>query len=481
MKRRKLLKNSALGLFFGNIISTLPEFALAADPAPKRLILLFHPLGMSWDSWASGSNNGLTLGATLQPLERHIQDMLVLKGVNAIRSKGHMSVNPYMNEHFQCHHAVWTGGSVQMTGSDWNEPNSPSIDVLLAPELNTLPKHRMFQVGTQSDQASGGSNGVEGHISTASGRKALRPILNPTDFFNTVFPNGTPSNIPPVVNPNPTVPTPTQPGKGISRANLLNGMLRDYKEISQNLGAESKRLLQADIDAFSDLEKAIANANVAPTPIVGGMPMPQPAVLDGISKPDIAGLNLRDSKDHLKIARLQWKTCMGAFRADEGRVASFMFGGGSSGLGIKWIPNTADFPLNSQYAGKGDYHNYISHTDQNGGEQNSARWIAEIVKCYAMEIANMIDDLKKTPEINGNGMMFDNTTIVWCSELSDPVHGTGNLPYVIFNGSQGGFATNRFMNVGADTSDVLLTIAKSMNSKITKVGASEGVIQQLLK
>jgi Protein of unknown function (DUF1552) len=474
MRRREFLERSTLAALFAGVFSPFNLGLAQASARPRRFIALLHPNGMNWKTWATGAPNGsLVLGKSLLPLLAHKSNIVVVKGISDIRAQTHLGAKGFMNVHYNSHQAAWTGSSV---ASPDVAPRSPSIDVILEPILNKPGAHSLFQAGTQS-----GGDGCARYLSSRA-NQGLAPVTNPKTFFETVFPNGVPPSESQNSGTLATKPPEFGKPRTLSRKSLLDAMLADYKESSKILGAEAKRRLDSDMELYRQLESKLVSADAVDSGFLTPAPVFAAQEPAKIVEPDIAGLDLLDSANFLKIARLQLRTAMAAFRTDKGRILSFMYGGPNTGAGnCTWIPNDPIlFPLRSRYWGK-HYHGFVSHNDLNGGQQNSEDYIAETTQAFAIEIAALVQELKDTPEIDGQGTMFDNTTILWCSEVGNPVHSIDDKPYVIIAGANAGISTGKFIEANADCSDVLLTVANSFSANIKSVGASEKIVAGILK
>ncbi|MCB9636329.1 MAG: DUF1552 domain-containing protein [Sandaracinus sp.] len=121
-----------------------------------------------------------------------------------------------------------------------------------------------------------------------------------------------------------------------------------------------------------------------------------------------------------------------AFSCDITRVATFV---------VPHLTNT-DFGA----PGHLNMHQDIAHNsteDAGGYSAEMAGYMADYNRTYATQFARFCQVLDSVPE--GDGTLLDNTTVVWCTELSTGTHWRDRLPRVLAGGNGGHFRTGRYV------------------------------------
>ena len=150
IKRRKLLQSLGLGGAFG--MGTLGwRNVLADESAPKRMILLNHNHGVTYDTWKIHPQEQSTahdweldlmtlteenFSRALSPLYAHRQRMLMLDGISLATAELDMDGFRHETGWIQS----WTGNWVSMnsdgfSSSDGIGANSASLDQLVASHI----------------------------------------------------------------------------------------------------------------------------------------------------------------------------------------------------------------------------------------------------------------------------------------------------------------------------------------------------------
>jgi hypothetical protein len=95
-------------------------------------------------------------------------------------------------------------------------------------------------------------------------------------------------------------------------------------------------------------------------------------------------------------------------------------------------------------------HNDIAHGYRPDNE-TSQRQLSIVTNFYAQQVSYFIDKLKAIPE--GSGTAYDNTIIMWTTELGDPArHMHTNVPFVLAGGG-GTYAKGRYLAFGLGIED----------------------------
>jgi hypothetical protein len=170
---------------------------------------------------------------------------------------------------------------------------------------------------------------------------------------------------------------------------------------------------------------------------------------------------------------LMFQMVAAALGCDLTRVVSLATacGGGDNALDISHFGGWVDNYHSTGHASGG------TADGVNSSQEECVEVMVDISRYYAEGLSGFVDLLKAMPE--GEGSVFDNTLIVWCSEMSHGNHGNHDMPWVLIGGGWH-FETGRNLKLPADYGfppvpvskfgDLLVAIANAMGSPITTFG-----------
>src|SRR5258706_8364102 len=163
-----------------------------------------------------------------------------------------------------------------------------------------------------------------------------------------------------------------------------------------------------------------------------------------------------DEAQHDLVSRQQLQIIKAAFQCDLTRVATFSFAHGNSYLRFAKIAKT--FPNDS--AG----HHDISHE----GSATALEAQAAIDKYYSDRLAELLVDMKATPE--GTGNMLDNTLVAYFNEVSIGAdHNAFNMPVLLFGAKNLGLNRGSHLRLnGRYMTDVWASAAKAFGDSTTE-------------
>ena len=95
--------------------------------------------------------------------------------------------------------------------------------------------------------------------------------------------------------------------------------------------------------------------------------------------------------------------------------------------------------------GSGDYHHDYAHQSEWGAPQEKIDVVTTAERGHCAQLAQLVAELKSVPE--GNGTLFDNTVIVWCSEIATGAHTHDQWPIVMLGGANSPFAMGRYVRL----------------------------------
>jgi hypothetical protein len=236
------------------------------------------------------------------------------------------------------------------------------------------------------------------------------------------------------------------------RRSSLDAIKGDIASIRARIPASERYKMDAHLEGVRVLEKRYDDmAAVCDPP---GAPAGDPAIY-----PDRHGI--------------MFDTVAAAFGCDLTRVVTLMAscGGGDSALDLSYFDGWVDNYHSTGHAAGGTPDG-VSTT-----QEQCVDTMIKVSRYYAENLAAFIDKLKAIPE--GNGTVFDNTLIVWCTEMSHGNHGSHDIPWVLFGGGWH-FRQGRYVSLPSDHDypplpknkygDLLVQIANAMGSDITTFG-----------
>lgn len=119
---------------------------------------------------------------------------------------------------------------------------------------------------------------------------------------------------------------------------------------------------------------------------------------------------------------MQIDLLVNSFVNDMARVATLQFTKSVGGARMNWLDIK-------------EGHHALSHEDK---DEAVAAKLVKINQWFAGELAYLVQKLASTPEPGGEGMMLDNTLIVWTNELGrGSSHTLDNIPFLLVGGAPG--------------------------------------------
>jgi hypothetical protein len=134
---------------------------------------------------------------------------------------------------------------------------------------------------------------------------------------------------------------------------------------------------------------------------------------------------------------------------------------------------------NGDFGMQGDYHGHSHH----GEREEKTRVLRKIDAHMMSQMAYLIDLLKAQPDLlNGEGTLFDHTTILFGCGMATGPHSTKNLPLVL---AGGGFKLGEHLVLPEAKSErirassLLLSIAQNFGLEVDRFGVSSGTLRGL--
>ena len=442
LSRRALLRGlggTALALPLLDAMRGSGAYAQAAKP-PKRLLVWYTPNGtVPSNFWPSGGERDFTLSPILSPLERHREQLLIVKGVDmlsALKGPG----DAHQKGTGQCLTAteLQEGHFSGDAGSSAGWANGPSVDQVVAQELGQSTRFPSVELGVLALGST-----VKSRISYRGPGQPLPPENDPRRAYARLF--GDPDADPAVVE-----------RENRKRRAVLDLVSSQYRRLKDKLGSDDRLKLDIHLASIADLKARLDKVQTQ----YGGACQP----LD-LSAPDATRVsNLPE------IGRLQMDLLTLAFACDLTRVSSLM-----------WSYSAADYIYDWLGDDVRDGHHSLAHKGDHDSvkvEQNT-----RINAWYAEQFGYLLDKLQATPD--GEGNLLDNTLVLWTNEQSKGNnHDRSGMPYVLAGSCGGHFETGRFVTQTSEVGHgrLLVSVLQAMGVETETFGNPEygkGALPQL--
>lgn len=410
--RRDFLKFMGLasaGSFVGTSLPIYKSFA-ASGAAPLRLLILPKYFGwMTRETSLSelatlnpSAPQGFTLPDYFSPLDKHKSKMIVIENLRGTY---------WGNAHDHSYANILTNACVQyeMTSKQlmYNEPMGPSIDWLIGNRLNKDVLRADFGIGRGA------------------------PICFDDKFLRQPMDSSVEQMYDSVIKPILAFQN------GASESDL---MLRSVNQVLFETLGKSTQRVEKLLQGTGNEERKISNFRQSLE-----LSNPNSKVVSSILAPitDPGRTAEGTSLEHaLKITKA-------AFMADTKRVGVVSFGGNVSGSNLVWrdksgMAQTGMDKINQEWRDAGntskdnDFHHLVSHYSWGQALSGNPRLCMNgAIKYFIQIIANFVDDLSTTIDVDGRPMI-ENTCIVLTSEITDGNHDTSRMPMILIGGNNAG-------------------------------------------
>lgn len=279
-----------------------------------------------------------------------------------------------------------------------------------------------------------GAKGGPGQSISYAGPARPRPVtVDPMTTFKELFSNGTPMGMAEVS------------GALARRRSVLDIVKRDFDSLIPSLSGADRSRLSDHADQIRSLENRL---------MVGTTPAPQTC-----SAPTTGALDLESFSSIPKISELQIELIAHAFACDLTRVATLQFAQGPSDQVYSWVPTRQP--------------NWTIH--QHGHESP----IDDVIKLHSWDASQVAFLIKRLKDEG----VFENTLVVWGTELARGNHGPGDRAFLMAGSLGGHYRTGRVENFSTTGyvpplqsrnyfGAFLLNIAQAFGSKRTSFGDS---------
>lgn len=414
-------------------------WADATDTPIKRFLGVYTPNGFNMNHfWPSGPTGALSSSAfndsSLAALAPYHEKLLILKGLDNYAA-AHQGDGPG-------DHARGTATFLTCTHPLKSEDalfNGPSVDQLLAQQMQNITQFRSLEAGTDGGGNGGGcdsgyscaySRNISWKTSSVAGASAI-PVakeVHPRMLFDRLFGG---------VDPNETAQEIEKRKR--RKQSLLDFVLEDAAHLKTQLGAADNLKIDQYMSGIREVELRLNNTTE-----------------------DVCDLNIERPlftpearTDHI---RLMLDLMAMAFQCDLTRVGTFMMGNAGNNRGYAELGIT-------------EGHHELSH------HQNDESNLEKVRQIDVLTLSHWAYLLAKMESITvGDKTLLDDTTVFMSSECGDGNgHWHYNLP-VVLAGRVGQLDMGRFVDVtGADNynspiANLYLTILQDFGLAIDNFG-----------
>jgi hypothetical protein len=197
-----------------------------------------------------------------------------------------------------------------------------------------------------------------------------------------------------------------------ARLNVVDAVRDQYEKMAPKLSGADRAKLESHRDLITDLHKRIETFQ--------NLECTEPNIVD---QPYAEWTGDRFAYKRDSFVEL----VAAAFSCQVSRVATI----------FSWIP-----PMD-MIDGVGDYHHDYAHQSAWDAPADKIQVVTNAERVLAETLAKFAERLKQIPE--GDGTVYDNTIIVWVSELADGGHGHNQWPVVLLGGGAKKFAGGRYL------------------------------------
>ncbi|MGC6492155.1 MAG: DUF1552 domain-containing protein [Myxococcota bacterium] len=406
LDRRTLLRGLGTSLLLPFLPSALPRRAWAGTVAtpPRRLVYLYKPNGFAMDRWApTGMGASWVASPTLQPVDAHRDDLLILSGIDNLPGNAVAGDAP-AGAHFQQTGSILTATHVEHSSA----VAGVSADQIAAQAFGYVTPYRSLQLSL-SPGGSGGSCGSGwpcAYLQSVSWQDATTPLANQSDpqgLFQLLFSGSL------------GMTEAEFEARRARKLGVLDTVAEDAKQLSKRLGAADR----AKLDQYLT---AVYEAEARTDALTYGL------TCDPGMAPPVGATYVEKLEAMLDVLVL-------ALECDITRVATVMTwaGGASHGIPYDWVSVDGSPVLDTFHT--------VSH---HGGDPDKLAAI-EAINIWEMTVfAGLLDRMKAVVHADGSTLL-DQSAVCFLSEVSDgDSHTASNLPVLIGGHAGGTLDTGRY-------------------------------------
>ncbi len=394
---------------------------------PRRMVVWFFGNGVRLNRFVPATTGTLQLSEQLQPLAdlKDYTNVVTGHSVKINRGQGHHTGTV----------AVLSGASyisLPAGGAPFNSKfSAPSIDQVLASRIGSKTTFPSLTIGI-SKRVLNSEGPTLRYISHKGPDAPIEAERNPGALYDRLFGNFTVPN------------APTDPRNAL-RASTVDAVLADANRLKQKLGTADRRRLDAHLAGLTDLKKEI---QALPPPVTTACTKP--------TRPTVTNTDAGGAEPIQAVNDAMAKLVRFAFACDLTRIVSVHF---SSSSGYTSLP----------IGSTTDVHN-LTH------DPNAQELVNTAIQYTFARFATWGLELKNQAE--GAGNVLDRTAMLCTSDTAEGLaHSVDDYPFIILGKGSGmlRYPGVHFRQVGANTSNVLLSVMQSVDPTLTEVGADSGV------
>jgi hypothetical protein len=428
LNRRTLLRGAAgISIALPFLEAMRPSVSRAQSAAPRRFGVFFTPCGVIPNAWTpSGGETDFVLGASLEPLAPHRDDLVITRGLNA-ESSYMQDGNPH--DLAMGHMLTAMRYRVDSTGRAGHVINGtaggPSIDQAIAQGLGGETKLRSLELGVDSTTTL--LEPMVLRMSYGGPNDPRTPLDDPQQAFTRLFgdSNAGEAEINSLLE---------------QRRSVLDTALGEFEAVDSTLGYDDRQRLERHASAIRDLENQLASGTAA----AAGCEAPErpevtAEVVDCIqNEHSSTPMQAKCLASFPDVGKAQMDLMVLAFACDLSRVVS-----------LQW--STAESTTTHEHVGTNLEHHRMSHD-----VGNNTNTLTKVDTWYAEQFAYLLSEMKNIDE--GGGTLLDNTLLFWPNELSQgESHSRRDLPYLLAGKAGGQLTSGRFLQFPGEPHNKLYT------------------------
>lgn len=406
LDRRRFLRGAGIALALPWLETFAAESEFANVPK-KRFAAFYQPDGVpmpriedpaheEWSWFPHGTGQEFRLTKCLEPLEPLRKHLTVLSGLShpAVRNvHGHSNADQFL-----------TGAD---TGAAGDYRNTISLDQVIAAQTGEQTRYSSLVLST--DGGTGSPRGAQTMSFNRSGR-AIPAEHRPKRIFDMLF-----------------VKSSDDAARRLEMSqSSLDNLMADARSLQQRLSIHDRKTLEQYLQAVRDTEIKVEKAK-------RWLNIPLPAV-------DVDHLKLDITPEEPRVyLQTMFDLIFLALQTDSTRVVTYQLGR-ENGVGISdYLARAVGFNLTHQLSHK---------TKEPDGWKNFGTYC----QFLSEELARFAGKLASTQEPGGDGVMLDNTLLLFGS-ASSAFHLSRNYPLLLLGGKNMGYTHGQYLKFGEGNDD----------------------------
>jgi Protein of unknown function (DUF1552) len=413
--------------------------AATGPKSPLRTVFVFFPNGANMQYWTpTQAGDKYDLPATLSPLVKFKEELLVLSGLTHDKARAH---GDGPGDHARSNSVFLTGAQPLKTdGKDIRV--GISVDQAMADKVGSQTRLASLELGcergTQSGNCdSGYSCAYSSNISWRSSSMPMAKEVNPRQVFERLF-----------GDPNQLLADRDAAKQAIYRSSILDSVLLDASDLRRKLGGADQHKVDEYLDAVRSVERQIKAAERKPD----RSSAPNVEVPEGIP---------HETEDYID---LMMDLTVLALQTDSTRIVTLTLANEGS---------NRNFPS----IGVTEGHHNISHHGKNPEKLEKIR---KIDLFYAYRFAHLLGKMRAVTEAGAT--LLDNSMVLYGCAISDgDKHNHDDLPVLLVGKGGGTIKPGRHVRYAAETPmcNLYVSMLERAGVRADKFGDSTGRLGEL--